>query len=92
MRKALTGTALNHDFAIPAGEANHEVRSSWTAKEDIRIVDLMPHMHVRGKDFTYMLKVTRYDFNWQLLYQRAALPTQGQPPRLRGALRQLAEQ
>ena len=79
-RKALTGTAINHDFAIPAGDSNYEVRSSWTAKEDVRIVDLMPHMHVRGKDFTYTavypdgrseiaLKAPRYDFNWQLLYQ-----------------------
>ena len=79
-RKALTGTAINHDFAIPAGDSNYEVRSSWTAQEDVRIVDLMPHMHVRGKDFTYTavypdgrseiaLKAPRYDFNWQLLYQ-----------------------
>jgi hypothetical protein len=40
----------------------------------------MPHMHVRGKDFTYtavypdgrsevVLKIPKYDFNWQLLYQ-----------------------
>lgn len=77
---ALTGTAINAGFAIPAGDGNYEVRSSWTAPEAVRIVDLMPHMHVRGKDFTYtavypdgrsevVLRVPRYDFNWQLLYQ-----------------------
>ncbi|HWO02368.1 MAG TPA: thiol-disulfide isomerase [Blastocatellia bacterium] len=77
---ALTGTATNASFVIPAGDGNYEVRSSWTAKEDVRIIDLMPHMHVRGKDFTYtavypdgrsevVLRVSRYDFNWQLLYQ-----------------------
>jgi hypothetical protein len=65
---------------IPPGDGNFEVRSSWTAKDDVRIIDLMPHMHVRGKDFTYtavypdgrsevVLQVSKYDFNWQLLYQ-----------------------
>ncbi|MBI3693366.1 MAG: thiol-disulfide isomerase [Acidobacteria bacterium] len=79
-RKALTGTATNATFVIPAGAPNHEVRSSWTAKEDVRILDLMPHMHKRGKDFTYtvvypdgrseiILSVPKYDFNWQLLYR-----------------------
>jgi len=77
---ALTGTATNARFVIPPGDGNYEVRSSWTAPEDVRIIDLMPHMHVRGKDFTYtavypdgksqvVLSVPRYDFNWQLLYQ-----------------------
>jgi hypothetical protein len=77
---AKTGTAINASFRIPPGEPNHEVKSSWTASEDVRIVDLMPHMHVRGKDFTYtvvypdgrsdlVLRVPRYDFNWQLLYR-----------------------
>ena len=77
---ALTGTATNARFVIPPGDDNYEVRSSWTAPEDVRIVDLMPHMHVRGKDFTYtavypdgrsevLLRVSKYDFNWQLLYQ-----------------------
>ena len=39
----------------------------------------MPHMHVRGKDFEYklvypdgkekiLLRVPKYDFNWQLNY------------------------
>ena len=77
---ALTGTATNARFVIPAGDGNYEVRSSWTAPDDVRIIDLMPHMHVRGKDFTYtavypdgrsevVLQIPRYDFNWQLLYQ-----------------------
>jgi len=77
---ALTGTATNAKFIIPPGDGNFEVRSSWTAPEDVRIIDLMPHMHVRGKDFMYtavypdgksqvVLNVPRYDFNWQLLYQ-----------------------
>jgi len=79
-RQALTGTAINAGFVIPAGAGSHEVRSNWTAAEDVRLVDLMPHMHVRGKDFLYtavfpdgrrqvLLNVPKYDFNWQLLYR-----------------------
>ncbi len=47
--------------------------------EDAEIVSLMPHMHLRGKDFVYratypdgksevLLSVPRYDFNWQVYY------------------------
>jgi hypothetical protein len=78
-KKAVTGMAVNATFVIPAGAPDHEVRSSWTAPQDVRILDLMPHMHKRGKDFTYtavypngrsevVLRVPKYDFNWQLLY------------------------
>ncbi|MDQ6760380.1 MAG: alkyl hydroperoxide reductase, partial [Acidobacteriota bacterium] len=77
---ALTGMATNATFRIPPGDGNYEVHSSFTAKEDVRIVDLMPHMHLRGKDFKYtavypdghtevLLDVPRYDFNWQLVYR-----------------------
>jgi len=81
-KKVQTATAANARFVIPAGDPNYEVKSSWEAKEDVLIVDLMPHMHVRGKDFIYtavypdgrsevVLSVPRYDFNWQLLYRPA---------------------
>jgi len=68
------------NFAIPAGEPNYEARSSYTFAEDAHVHMLMPHMHVRGKDFEYkliypdgsakiLLRVPRYDFNWQLIYR-----------------------
>ncbi len=74
------GNAMNTRFLIPAGESNHEVRSSTTFKEDTYLSAMMPHMHVRGKDFTYtvvypdgrsevILHVPNYNFNWQLDYQ-----------------------
>ncbi|HKV41328.1 MAG TPA: cytochrome c [Blastocatellia bacterium] len=77
---ALTGTATNSKFVIPPGDPNYEAHSSWTAPADVRILDLMPHMHFRGKDFTYtavypdgrseiILQVPKYDFNWQLVYR-----------------------
>ncbi len=78
--RAVTGRALNFGFRIPPNEPSYEVRSSWTAKEDVRIAGFMPHMHLRGKDFKYtavypdgreqvVLSVPKYDFNWQLTYE-----------------------
>jgi hypothetical protein len=78
-RTLATGNALNARFVIPPGESNHEVKSSTTFKEDVHLTSFMPHMHFRGKDFTYtavypdgrseiLLQVPKYDFNWQLTY------------------------
>jgi hypothetical protein len=74
------GAAINRRFVIPAGAENHEVQSSYTFKADAHILNLMPHMHLRGKDFEYrlvypdgaskvILSVPRYDFNWQTRYE-----------------------
>jgi hypothetical protein len=74
-----TGLALNPRFAIPPGAANHEVRATVTIAEDVHVQSLTPHMHFRGKSFTYtatypdgrsevLLNVPKYDFNWQLTY------------------------
>jgi len=79
-QRAITASAGNHDFVIPPGDPAHEVKSSWTAKEDVTLLGFMPHMHLRGKDFKYTivypdgrsevsLDVPRYDFNWQLNYE-----------------------
>jgi hypothetical protein len=75
----MTGNAINGRFAIPPGDGNHEVKASKTMNEDVEITSFMPHMHVRGKSFTYtavypdgrseiLLDVPAYDFNWQLTY------------------------
>ncbi len=80
--RSLTGRAINVAFKIPPHADGHEVKASHVVKEDIRMTSLMPHMHVRGKDFEYsvvypdgrqevLLKVPRYDFGWQLSYQFA---------------------
>jgi peroxiredoxin len=64
---------------IPAGAANHEVKAIRTFDRDVEVLSLMPHMHLRGKDFTYrvtypdgrketLLSVPRYDFGWQMYY------------------------
>ncbi len=78
--KVITTTAAwDARFQIPANAENFEVRASYNVEEDIDIVSLMPHMHLRGKDYTYiahypdgrkeiLLSVPRYDFAWQVYY------------------------
>jgi hypothetical protein len=74
-----TTNASNNKFVIPAGDPAYKVESSVEVAQDIKMIDLMPHMHLRGKDFEYraiyptgetqvLLSVPKYDFNWQLTY------------------------
>lgn len=74
-----TRPVLNTTFVIPAGDSNHEVKSTYTFKDGVHLVSLMPHMHLRGKDFEIkaiyadgtskvLLNVPKYDFNWQTYY------------------------
>jgi mono/diheme cytochrome c family protein len=71
---------MNADFRIPAGDPNYEATSTFTFGQDSTILTLTPHMHYRGKDFSYtltlpdgtkrdLLKVSKYDFNWQTGYE-----------------------
>jgi hypothetical protein len=67
-------------FAIPPNNGNWQSPSAEvTFNQDVELVFMMPHMHLRGKDMTYtleypngkketILNVPRYDFNWQLGY------------------------
>jgi hypothetical protein len=77
--RIFTSNATNNKFVIPAGDPNYQVESSIEVQEDTKMIDLMPHMHLRGKDFEYravyptgetqvLLRVPKYDFNWQLNY------------------------
>jgi hypothetical protein len=67
-------------FIIPPGDPNYRVAVSGTLPNDALLLSLLPHMHLRGKGFEYqivepngrvetLLKVTNYDFNWQLNYR-----------------------
>jgi len=80
--RVLTVAAQNNAFAIPPGDSNYQVDAKLTFQEDATLVDLLPHMHFRGKDFEYrvtyptgeketLLAVPHYDFNWQLTYELA---------------------
>lgn len=80
VEKVITTTAAwDTRFVIPPNAENHEVRATYTAEEDLDIISLMPHMHLRGKDYKYiahypdgrqevLLSVPRYDFGWQVYY------------------------
>jgi hypothetical protein len=73
------GQMPNLTFVIPPGHSNYEVTAQQTFNRDLYLNSLYPHMHVRGKDATYtlispdgreetLLRVPKYDFNWQHRY------------------------
>ena len=79
---AAGGMALNPRFVIPPNDGNHEVKATQMIQRDTVMTSLTPHMHVRGKDMTYiayypdgtketLLSVPKYDFNWQITYELA---------------------
>jgi hypothetical protein len=82
-KKALGGgMILNVGFTIPPGADNHEVKAVQTLQQDTVLTSLMPHMHMRGKDMTYvayypdgrtetLLSVPKYLFDWQIVYDFA---------------------
>jgi hypothetical protein len=77
--RAVSGSATQFRLDIPPGEPNYMAKASYTFREDTTVLDLTPHMHLRGKAFKYvltypdgrsevLLDVPHYDFNWQLAY------------------------
>lgn len=77
--RVLTAAAQKDDFEIPAGAANFRLDASYTLDRDATLINLAPHMHLRGKSFEYRIKyptgetetvltVPHYNFNWQLTY------------------------
>jgi hypothetical protein len=78
----LTSNATQRNFEIPPNDPNYESHSAVTVNTPAQLVWLMPHMHVRGKDFLYqvvypagetetLLNVPKYNFNWQIGYEEA---------------------
>ncbi|MFN7939076.1 MAG: hypothetical protein U0R19_37475 [Bryobacteraceae bacterium] len=70
----------NFFMQIPAGAPSHEVKRCFTFEEDRDLLSFTPHMHYRGKEAIYeivrpdgsketLLKIPKYDFNWQLNYR-----------------------
>lgn len=70
----------NRWFEIPPGHADWMVGASRIFEEDTLVLNMMPHMHLRGKSAKYtayypdgstevLLNVPAYDFNWQTPYQ-----------------------
>jgi hypothetical protein len=72
----------NPTFVIPPGDPNYRVDADVTIDSDVRVLGFTPHMHLRGKSFEFravfpdgtrevLLRVPKYDFNWQLTYDLA---------------------
>ena len=77
-----TALIANTQFAIPAGDPNHQIEAEATFTENVKVWNMHPHMHLRGKDMTYtaiypdgrqevVLRVPKYDFGWQTDYALA---------------------
>ncbi len=79
--EVLTADITNDEFEIPPHAADVVVTATSRPLEhdDVRLLSLSPHMHLRGKSFRYewvapdgqrevLLDVPRYDFNWQTCY------------------------
>ena len=65
--------------SIPAGNDRFVVKGTATAKADLTLYDIMPHMHMLGKEFkvemtppdgkkTLVLHIKEWDYNWQETY------------------------
>jgi len=82
-RAVLTLQMGNDRFAIPPGDPNYRVAVSGKLPNDALLIAMLPHMHLRGKSFEYLihgpngavetlLKVSNYDFHWQTNYRLRA--------------------
>ena len=80
--RVMGGNSAAFGFRIPPGDAAFKVEASSTLQYDCELISMMPHAHLRGKSFEYrvvrpngetetVLKVPKYDFNWQLTYYPA---------------------
>jgi peroxiredoxin len=78
--EVITTEIGSNDFVIPPGTDAHVVTAtSQPASQDLTLLSMSPHMHLRGKAFRYelvspngqrevLLDVPAYDFNWQTRY------------------------
>jgi hypothetical protein len=81
-QRVVSISAANQRFKIPAGDPNYSAEAVFTVRAPMTLVNLFPHLHLRGKAFQYdviypdghtdtILKVDKWDLNWQLAYTLA---------------------
>ncbi len=74
--------AANVTLDLPPGSADVTIQAQHRFSRSVKLLSMMPHMHLRGKSFRFdvkypdgrseiLLDVPRYDFNWQLRYELA---------------------
>ena len=77
-----SGSLTNHNFTIPAGASNWELKTEIPIEDNVERTWIRPHMHMRGKDYEVraiyptgetqtVLKVNGFNFNWQVGYEFA---------------------
>ena len=70
---------LNTNLRIPSGAANHRVDARVKIENNVTLQSMFPHSHLRGRAWEYavtypdgreetVLRVPKYDFNWQMTY------------------------
>ena len=75
----MDGAIVHGQFTIPPGEANYKIEADLTFSKDAKLLNLLPHSHLRGVRWDYeavypdgrrqaILSVPSYDFNWQIDY------------------------
>ena len=80
--EVMVTSLANRRFKIPPNTEAHPVEARLRVPQDIRILGMLPHMHLRGRSYRYewidpagdrevLLDVPNYDFNWQLNYVHA---------------------
>jgi len=71
--------ASNNNMRIPPGAPNHRVDARVKIEDDVTLQSMFPHSHLRGRAWEYavtypdgreelLLRVPKYDFNWQMTY------------------------
>jgi hypothetical protein len=82
LARVIGGNSALLRLAIPPGDPDYKVEAMSTVQYDCDLISMMPHSHLRGKAFEYriihpngetetVLRVPKYDFNWQLTYYPA---------------------
>jgi hypothetical protein len=81
-RRVITLQMGDDRFVIPPQHPNYRVAVWGTLPNDATLLGFFPHMHLRGKSFEYnlvepggrrrtLLRVSPYNFYWQLSYRLA---------------------
>jgi hypothetical protein len=81
-KEVATKVLYDLDLAIPPRTPDYRVVRTHTFAQDVLLLAMLPHMHLRGRSFRYeavypdgqteiLLDVPRYDFNWQHRYMLA---------------------
>ena len=77
--RVINATVSNGNLRIPPGAANHRVDARLMIESDVTLQSMAPHSHLRGRAWEYaltypdgreetLLRVPKYDFNWQMTY------------------------